>query len=84
MHLYLHSSKTALFYGHLSLNTKEAKGEEEDEIFKSDWSQRGLKALGNNQTTKHTSVQDCLHKTYTHVNCVLFLRKLTNIIHCFC
>ena len=48
------------------MNTKEAKGEEEDEIFKSDWSQRGLKALGNNQTTKHTSVHDCLHKTYTH------------------
>ena len=56
--------KNILFYGHLSLNTKEAK--EEDEIFKSDWSQRGLRASSNNQTTKYTSVQDCLYKTYTH------------------
>ena len=63
---------------------KRMKGEEEDEIFKSDWSQRGLKALGNNQTTKHTSVQDCLHKTYTHGNSISYLRKFTNTIHCFC
>ena len=50
------NQKIVPFYGHLSLNTKEAK--KEDEIFKSDWSQRGLKASGNNQTTKHTSIHD--------------------------
>ena len=47
-----HKRKMSLFYGHLSLNTKEEVNGE-DEIFKSYWSQRGLKAQGSNQTTKY-------------------------------